>query len=191
MHFSVNKLMLKKWIYLVTILSTVCQHAVVAQSTDSLAVQSELKQKPYGVFSMFKGKPGKAALYSLILPGSGQLYNKKYWKVPIFVGAEVGTIALLINNISVYNAWDAGYKSMANGANEFQGITNIASVKTIRDNKRQSKDYAWIAVIAVHIISAADAFVDRHLIEFNIEDDIELGINPTAPTPGLSVVLSF
>jgi hypothetical protein len=43
-----------------------------------------------GFFSIFKGKPGKAALYSLIIPGGGQIYNKKWWKVPLALGIDVG-----------------------------------------------------------------------------------------------------
>lgn len=141
---------------------------------------------------MFDGKPGKAGLYSLILPGAGQLYNKKYWKVPLFVGAEVGAILLLNYTISDYNTWDDGYTQLAEGTiTDFMGLTSVSSVRSIRDNKRQAKDYSWIALIAVHIITAADAFVDRHLIEFDVKDDIEVSIVPANNSAGLALYISF
>lgn len=159
---------------------------------ESSEVNDTISEDPYGIFDIFKGTSGKAGLYSLILPGSGQLYNKRYWKVPLFVGAEAGAIAILIYNIDVYNEWNDGYQAMANGtADNVFGLTDISTVRTIRDSKRQNKDYAWIGLIAVHIITAADAFVDRHLIEFDVEDDIAVKFSPIAPYPGINFVVSF
>ncbi len=162
------------------------------QVNSNTAVSDTIKESPYGVFSMFKGKPGKAGLYSLIVPGAGQLYNKKYLKIPLFIGAEGIAVTILITNIRKYNDWNEGYINMANGTTDnYRGLTDISAVRSHRDSQRQMKDFAWIGLIAVHIITAADAFVDRHLIEFDVEDDIAIKINPVSPYPGFNLIVSF
>ena len=146
----------------------------------------------YGIFEAFKGTPGKAGLYSLIIPGAGQVYNKKWVKAPIFLAAEGIAIGVLIYNIDVYNRWDTDYKLLASGqVTDVRGLTSVSTVRSYRDSARQNKDYAWIGLVAVHIIAAADAFVDRHLIEFDVKDDIGVSFSPVSPYPGLNLTVSF
>lgn len=162
--------------------------------SDTLEQKKDLEKedKGYGIFSMFSGNPGKAALYSLILPGAGQAFNKRWWKVPLAVAAEGTVIYILQDNISLFKVWDDEWKGMVagNGAT-FNHRLSTDGVKTRRDNARQNKDYAWVALIGVHLIIAADAFVDRHLIEFDVSDDLSLKLNPVAPTLGINVVMTF
>ncbi|MBT8190587.1 MAG: hypothetical protein HKN67_00250 [Saprospiraceae bacterium] len=149
-------------------------------------------EDPYGIFDSFKGNPGKAGLYSLILPGAGQIYNKRWWKAPLFVAAEGIAIGILVYNTREYRDWDQGYKDMANGITDnYLGLTNISTVRGYRDKKRQNMDYSWLGVIGVHIFAAADAFVDKHLTEFNVNDDISFRLSPIAPYPGMNVTVSF
>lgn len=141
---------------------------------------------------MFSGNPGKAALYSIILPGAGQAYNKRWWKVPIAIAIEGTIIYYLQDNISTYKMWDQEWKSVVEG-NPPSIVPNITedTVKRIRDGARQNKDTAWAALIGAHIIIAADAFVDRHLIEFDIDDDLTLNVRPAQTVPGVGLVFTF
>jgi len=159
---------------------------------DSTTVQNTPEDNGFGIFSMFDGNPGKAALFSLIIPGAGQAFNKRWWKVPLALAAEGTVIYILQNNISIYNELDADYKNVV------MGYPSIArpgyskdEIKRIRDKARQNKDYTWVAVIGVHIIVAADAFVDRHLIEFDVEDDLKVSFSPISPLPGFNLVVNF
>lgn len=143
----------------------------------------------YGIFSVFDGNPGRAALFSFVLPGLGQAYNKKWWKVPIAIGAEVITVSILVNNINQWKLSDTILRDALMGNNTTG--RSITTLEQIRANARQNRDITWVALIGVHIIIAADAFVDRHLIEFDVSDDLSLKASPFTPYPGMNIVLSF
>ena len=157
--------------------------------TDSTQVTQD---DPYGVFDMFKGNPGKAALYSLAIPGAGQVYNKQYWKVPIVWAAEGAAIYNLVDKWRVYNKWDEEWKRLVNNeAPLCVQNSDVTAVKRIRDDEREARDQAWLIVIGVHIIATADAFVSRHLIEFDVDDDISFKIDPISPYPGFNLTMTF
>lgn len=161
---------------------------------DSLTTNEKIQEedKGYGIFSMFSGNPGKAALYSMILPGAGQAFNKRWWKVPIAIAAEASVIYLLQENISFFKLWDDEWKGMVRGDGPtFNHRLSTSGVEDRRNRARQNKDYTWVALIGVHLIIAADAFVDRHLIEFDVNDDLSFDINPISPVPGINVVVTF
>jgi len=143
---------------------------------------------------MFAGNPGKAALYSLVLPGAGQFYNKRYWKVPLALAAEGITVYILIDNINNYKKWNNEWEfQLANMTNnpEVTSIYDPAAIKRIRDNARQRKDYSWVALVGVHLIITAEAFIDRHLIEFDVSDDLSMSIRPASYAPGAAIVFNF
>lgn len=121
-----------------------------------------------GLFSIFKGKPGKAALYSLIIPAGGQIYNKKWWKVPFALGIDGGLTYVLITNRSNYRKTQQAYQT----ALATPGAENVARLKQQRDFYRKWSEYAWIWLIGGHILTVADAFVDRHLMDFDVSDDL-------------------
>ncbi len=145
----------------------------------------------YGIFSMFEGNPGRAGLYSLVVPGLGQAYNKRWWKIPLAIGAEASVILILRNRIQAWNFWDDEYRRVLAGGIPTNQNSTLAGIRDTRNAARQNKDYAWIGLIAVHVIVAADAFVDRHLIEFDVDDDLTIKASPIAPYPGLNLVMTF
>ncbi|MBT8234023.1 MAG: hypothetical protein HKO66_08220 [Saprospiraceae bacterium] len=163
--------------------------SIQADSTTT-KVDTSSTQDAYGIFSMFSGNPGKAALYSLIVPGAGQVYNKRYWKLPIVLAAEGAAIYFLVDNINIYKTWDKRWKSLAIGepCDGFE-VEDLAQVKTIRDNARSQKDNQWLIFLGVHLIVTADAFIDRHLIEFDVSDDLSIRLNPTFP--GINLAYNF
>lgn len=166
------------------------------QVTDSLQVdtiaQKQEVDNGYGIFSMFDGNPGKAALFSLVLPGAGQAFNKRWWKVPLALAIEGTAIYVLSERISKYKRWDTEYRNVVMGLPpEIDPRIGKDVIARRRNDARQRKDYAWVVVIGIHIIAAADAFVDRHLIEFDVEDDLHVSINPISPLPGINLVVNF
>ena len=125
-----------------------------------------------GFFSLFKGKPGKAALYSLLIPGAGQIYNKKWWKVPLALGIDAGLTSYLIWNNQQYKTSQAEYIiAIANDD------PNKSNFKTKRDFYRKNKEYAWVWLILGHMITVIDAYVDRHMMDFDVSDDLTLNAN--------------
>ena len=176
-----------------------CQVTLFGQqntSADSLSTTTVVSDSTttskdaYGIFSIFKGNPGNAALYSLVLPSAGQIYNKRYWKVPIVLAAEGTAIYFLVKNINTFKTWDDRWKSLANGIPiDDLELSDINNVKSIRDEARTQKDNQWLIVLGIHLIVTADAFIDRHLIEFDVSDDLSFKLN--TEFPGIGLVYGF
>lgn len=148
------------------------------------------KKNEEGFFAMFEGNPGRAALYSAIIPGAGQLYNRKWLKAPIVWGLE-GTAIVLIGFYSKeHQRFDLGYKGVVRGElPSFEGYTDSAGLKQVRDRLRKYRDYSIIGLSVIHVLNIADAFVDRHLLEFDVDEDISLQLGPTQH--GVGFTMSF
>lgn len=136
-----------------------------------------------------KHNPKRATLYSAILPGLGQAYNKKYWKIPI-VYAGIGTIFYFANtNGNEYrNYRDAfDYKSgiKANVDNDIKNIADRYSNEnliTIRDYYRRNMELSWIIMALWYGLNIIDATVDAHFFEYDIGDDLTLKVEPAINT---------
>jgi hypothetical protein len=117
--------------------------------------------------------PSKAAFYSAVLPGLGQIYNKKYWKVPLVYGALGTTIYFYISNNNKYNAYRDAYKRRLEGFNddEFTYLDNsrlIAAQKFYQNNR----DLSALLTGLFYILNIVDANVDAHLMQFNVNDNL-------------------
>jgi len=116
---------------------------------------------------IFTGRPGKAALYSLMLPGTGQIYNKKYWKLPIVYGAVGGTVGLLIHNTKQHTQLQEAYRlSIENGD------PRADNLRRLRNEARKNQQTSIIILGVVWVLNAADAYVDAHLSTFDVDDDL-------------------
>ncbi len=143
--------------------------------------------------------PRKATIYSAILPGLGQIYNKKYWKVPvIYIG--FGTIAYFINwNNDNYQLFRRGYFDLIDDDPDTEGYLEIESVrrnnydlsnpthfnnlKTAlsrqKDYFRRNRDLLIISMVGFYGLNLIDASVDAHLFDFDISDDLTLKWEPS------------
>lgn len=133
--------------------------------------------------------PSKAAFYSAILPGLGQAYNKKYWKIPI-VYAAIGTgVYFYINNTNEYNRYRDAFKSRLAGFNtdEFWGTDangipldtpRISEDGLIRAQQqlRRNRELSLLITIGLYALNIIDANVDAHLLQYNVDE--RLGIKP-------------
>ncbi len=128
-----------------------------------------------GFWSLFKGKPGKAALLSLVIPSGGQIYNKKWWKVPLALGIDGGLTYTLIYNRNQYRQSEKKYLQLL-----AQGNPLSSRYRQQRDYYRKWSEYSYLWLIAGHLITVVDAFVDRHLMDFDISPD--LSFMPYYPT---------
>ena len=124
-------------------------------------------------FKLFKGTPGRAALLSLVIPGGGQVYNKTWWKIPIAIGIDVGTMWWLVYNQNLYSKYDGIYLDLLNDRIvSYNGITNPLVIKNVRDNANKNRQYAYIWFILGHLVTVFDAFVDNHLQNFDVSEDL-------------------
>lgn len=133
--------------------------------------------------------PKKSALYSLILPGSGQIYNGNWWKTPFVYAAIGGSVAYLQINQSRYKRFKTALElELAKKPHEFTGKINSAeALRNLRNKYDKNTQTSYIGVVVVYGIVAVEAFVDAHLQNFDISDDLSIKVK----MPGLQFVYTF
>lgn len=121
--------------------------------------------------------PSRAAFYSAILPGLGQAYNKKYWKIPI-VYAALGTgIYFYIDNNRNYNRYRRAYKRRLAGFtdDEFQNVvTDNNALIDAQEFYQRNRDLSLLLTVVAYVLNIVDANVDAHLLQFNVSDDLSV-----------------
>lgn len=171
---------------------------VIVLSAGVLAAQSRdsLGQKPAA--TAFRPSPSRAALLSLV-PGGGQIYNRRYWKAPIVYAAMGGLFLLSRENRKDYLSFKTAYELALQGKeHEFSSLNLPPSVlRNARDESRKSLEESYIFLSLVYIAQIAEAYVDAHLQDFDVTDDLSLRLKPgAAPTPfgaapGLALVFQW
>ena len=127
-----------------------------------------------------KLSPAKAGLYSAVLPGLGQFYNKKYWKIPIVWGAVGTGIGIALWNDKNYKRYRNAFVSELNGLpHEFSNINGVDKIVlgNAQDRSKRQRDYAIGISALIYILNIVDAVVDAHLYEGRHDSD--LAITPT------------
>ncbi|HRO45142.1 DUF5683 domain-containing protein [Agriterribacter sp.] len=149
---------------------------------------------------------GTAALLSAILPGAGQVYNKKYWKLPLVYGALAFPAYTFVDNLRwfqrtryAFNVLSA--KDTANYENVYVQLQPLvkrgdkSGLQNYRNDFRRNVDYSVLAFLLLWGLNVVDATVDAHLKDFNITDDLSLqikpGYMPIANTAGIGIVLNI
>jgi hypothetical protein len=121
--------------------------------------------------------PAKAAFYSAILPGLGQAYNKKYWKIPVVYAAiGTGVYAYVWNNKKYHLYRDAYKQRLAGKEDDFQYLDDS---RLIQGQKfyQKNRDLSAIITVALYILNIVEANVDAHLIQFNVNDNLSFRPN--------------
>ncbi|MCW5898229.1 MAG: hypothetical protein KIT10_03080 [Flavobacteriales bacterium] len=127
----------------------------------------------------------KASLYSAVLPGAGQIYNRKYWKAPI-VWAGLGTCVWFINdNTGQYKYYRREYLAMVDNdpdtVSEFEGEFAPEAVRDVMDTYRRWRDLSYIAFGLVYMLNIVDASVDAHFVRFDVGPHLSLRLGPSMP----------
>ncbi|WP_298555545.1 DUF5683 domain-containing protein [uncultured Algibacter sp.] len=151
--------------------------------------------------------PAKAAFYSAILPGLGQAYNKKYWKIPIVWAAIGSGIYFYINNNEQYNRYRDAYKSRLAGftndefyldSNGNQLSTPTVSTEKLEDAQEfysRNREMSLLVTIGFYALNIIDANVDAHLLQYNIDENLSLSphykINSFDASSDLGLTLNF
>lgn len=184
--------------------STLVQNNIQLDSLN-VAKDSLRKKKKFRLLAWVKeGYPNpKKALILSAIPGMGQAYNKKYWKIPI-VYAAIGGLAFTIDlNNRQYNRLQTAFLATvdddATTVSEFAGtqLDNSETLRTLRNSFDKSRQLSWFGLVAVYILGGVDAFVDGHLLDFDVSDDLSLKIKPDASinlatsSPALGIGLSL
>ncbi|MEM7575718.1 MAG: DUF5683 domain-containing protein [Bacteroidota bacterium] len=153
-------------------------HFCTAQN-DSLAIAIDsLEQKQERVI-----KPAAALRWALI-PGGGQVYNRRWWKLPLIYGGLFGTIGVAdfyqTNYRRFVNALEAECfgDDIPDGCvaqdHEFTGIYDVNALRTVRDRLDQRRQYSYLYILGVYLLQAFEAYTDAQLMDFDIEDDLSV-----------------
>jgi hypothetical protein len=174
---------------------------------DTIAAVEEIQD----VDSVVVHSPRKATIYSAILPGLGQAYNKKYWKIPlIYIG--FGTIGYFVHwNNDKYQLFKTGYQHLTDGNPETQDYLKIEAVRRNnynlddpnqfnnlrtglvrqQDYFRRNRDLLIISVLGFYGLNIIDASVDAHLFDFDISDDLTMNWAPSMVNMDTNMVYSI
>lgn len=138
--------------------------------------------------------PAKAAFYSAVLPGLGQAYNKKYWKIPLVYGAIGTSLYFYIDSNKKYHQYRDAYKSRLEGytTDDLAFLDNnrlIAAQKFYQRNR----DLSALFVVAFYALNIIDANVDAALIQFNVDENLSVRpvLYPNDVTLKTNVGLTF
>ena len=176
------------------------QQDTLKMPADTVAVKKKAKKKK--VLS-----PDKATFFSAVLPGLGQIYNRKYWKLPILYGGIAGLGYAIGFNTKYYRKYKAAYRDFIiqdpNNKSylEFLPPTwteedldnpqNASWFQNALDNKknyyRRYRDLSFIGMTLLYVLNLMDASVDAHLSTFDISDDLSLRVDPVLMDPYPSV----
>ncbi len=134
---------------------------------------------------LFSGNPGRAALYSLILPGAGQAYNKRYWKIPLIYGALGGAGYYFYTVNKTYQETKTDYEN---------DVINFPNVPSNNFNyyisAKKTREQAIFIILGVHLFNSIEAYIDRHLIDFDTDENLSMHLK-VSPDPLSTVGFSF
>ena len=140
----------------------------------------------------------KASILSAIIPGAGQIYNEKYWKVPIIYASLSTSIYFIYDNQNKLKAYQNAYICRSNGGtDEYIDVYNDSQLLTVVDYYERNRDVSYIITAAIYLLNIVDASVDSHMFDFDISEDLSLetlpGIinTPNGETPILSLKMNF
>jgi len=157
--------------------------ALFAQTTDSLKVKKEeramvvndsiLPKEEYNPLA-----PAKAAFYSAVVPGLGQVYNKKYWKIPIIYAGMAAGVYFYKQQDDEYDRFRDAYKRRLAGYDddEFQGISDDRLINA-QKSAQKNKSISIIVTVAFYLLNVVDANVDAHLRQYEVSEDLSLQPN--------------
>ncbi|HNP68796.1 MAG TPA: DUF5683 domain-containing protein [Aequorivita sp.] len=177
--------------------------ALFAQTSDTLTVKKEervivvndsiLPKEEYNPLA-----PAKAAFYSAVVPGLGQAYNKKYWKIPIIYAGMAAGVYFYKQQDDDYDRFRNAYKRRLAGYDddEFQGISSERLINA-QKSAQKNKSISIIVTVAFYLLNVVDANVDAHLRQYEVSEDLSLQPNfdynhfNAQPQYGMSLTYRF
>ena len=122
--------------------------------------------------------PKKAALYSAILPGAGQVYTKKYWKVPIIYGGLITSAYYINESNDFYQLYKSTYLNRLDG--DFNDNLNYSDsdLRTLTEHYRRNREVSALLFTLTYILNIVDASVNAHLFDYDVSEDLSLHIQP-------------
>ena len=163
---------------------------------DTLMKVQPAKKEVAQDFSQWRPDPKRALWLALVIPGGGQIYNRKYWKLPLVYGGFIGCLYAMNWNNNMYKDYSQAYLDLSDNDPNTQSynqflhlgakITTDSDVqrykelfKKRKDRYRRWRDLSFFVLVGVYALSVIDAYVDAELSVFDISKDLSLKVEPT------------
>ena len=166
----------------------------ILTKADSVAV-ADVRNIEKRNWATWTPDPKRALWLALVIPGEGQIYNRKYWKLPIFYGGMMGCVYALTWNNMMYRDYSQAYLDIMDSDPATQSYNKFLHLgaqitsqneerykklfKSRKDKYRRWRDMSMFCLIGVYALSVIDAYVDAELSEFDISNDLSLKVAPT------------
>ncbi len=189
---------------------------VVADSTMMLTATLDKEMKPVVNDKLkFNPDPMRAMWLSALCPGAGQIYNRRYWKLPIVIGAFVGLTYGTSWNNRMLNDYSKAYRDITDNDPNTRSYMDFypptvkesdldktwltSTLKSRKDYYRRYRDICIIGIAAVYLLNVIDAYVDASMMHFDVSDDLSMQIKPAViescqsrlPSVGLGCAFTF
>lgn len=155
---------------------------IQAQEQDSTVAAMNNAALPEVVAEKWMPNPGKALRLGLVLPGAGQIYDRRWWKLPLVYGAYGGIIYAIDYNQGFLNRFKTAFDAEVQNPSEVHEFTPLGlsstELKAFRDKFDKQLQLSYIGLLLVHGLVSMEAFVDAHLQSFDISDDLSLQLKP-------------
>ena len=161
---------------------------------DSVAALKIAKKAAKRDWATWKPDPKRAMWLAIVLPGAGQIYNRKYWKLPIFYGGFIGCAYAMRWNNQMYSDYSQAYIDIMDddpNTKSYESFLHLglqidegnieqfkARFKSRKDRFRRWRDLSFFCMVGVYGLSIIDAYVDASLSQFDISDDLTLHVEP-------------
>ena len=162
----------------------------------SIMVDSaRIPRKPAKDMNLWRPDPKRALWLALVIPGGGQIYNRKYWKLPLVYGGFIGCLYAMNWNNTMYKDYSQAYLDLMDndpGTQSYNQFMHLGMqitdankdryqklFKSRKDRYRRWRDMSFFVLVGVYALSVIDAYVDAELSVFDISKDLSLKIEPT------------
>lgn len=162
----------------------------------------ELPRREKRDWNTWRPNPQRALWLAMVLPGAGQIYNGKYWKLPIFYGGIMGCLYAMNWNNMMYKDYSQAYLDIMDDDPTTQSFNQFLHLgtqinasneerykqifKSRKDRYRRWRDLSFFCLLGVYALSVIDAYVDAELSEFDISNDLSLKVEPAVINSGTS-----
>ena len=174
--------------------SAAMQTVQATDSITSVVVEKAKKLRPKRDWNTWKPNPQRALWLAMVLPGAGQIYNRKFWKLPIIYGGFMGCIYALTWNNMMYKDYSQAYLDITDddpGTASYDKFLHLGRTitdsnkeyykkvfKNRKDKYRRWRDMSLFVMIGIYALSVIDAYVDAELSVFDISKDLSLKVQP-------------
>lgn len=184
---------------LVGLLSALFSFAQIEKDSTSIAIEESpiIANETLVKKEIDPLRPSKAAFYSAVLPGLGQAYNKKYWKIPIVWGAIGTGIYFYVRNDKQFDRYRDAYKRRLAGFkdDEFYNLISDDGLIRAQEQFRRNKEMSMLITIGLYALNILDANIDAHLLQFNVDENLSLSphyqYNELENSSDLGLTLNF